>query len=148
RESLARDPDNVHHWRFAPRRVEAEVVRDGLFFLCGQLDRTMGGPDIPHGQGLTVPRRSLYFQHAAEKQMEFLRIFDVASVVECYLRRHAIMPQQALALVNSDLAVRSARLAAGALAERAGPDPGRFTVLAFERVLSRPPTAQEKVECV
>ncbi len=46
----------------------------------GSLDSTMGGPAIDHQAGLTVPRRSLYFQHAAEKQMEFLQIFDTAGV--------------------------------------------------------------------
>ena len=69
----------------------------------------MGGPDIDHQGGLTVPRRSLYFQHAAEKQMEFLQIFDTAGVTECYRRKESILPQQALALANSDLSLRQAR---------------------------------------
>ena len=30
---------------------------------------------------------SLYFRHAAEKQMEFLKLFDAASVTECYQRK-------------------------------------------------------------
>ena len=86
-----------------PRRAEAEVVRDSLFAVAGELDLTMGGPDIDHQLGLSVPRRSLYFRHAAEKQMEFLKIFDVAGVTECYQRRESILPQQALALNNSAL---------------------------------------------
>ena len=106
---LARDPDNVFLWRWTPRRAEAEVVRDCLFAVAGSLDSTMGGPDIDHQAGLTVPRRSLYFQHAAEKQMEFLQIFDAAGVTECYRRKESILPQQALALANSDLSLRQAR---------------------------------------
>ena len=106
---LARDPDNIFLWRWTPRRAEAEVVRDCLFAIAGNLESTMGGPDIDHQAGLTVPRRSLYFRHAAEKQMEFLQIFDAAGVTECYRRKESILPQQALALANSDLSLRQAR---------------------------------------
>src|SRR5262249_48290213 len=74
--NLAKDADNVYLWRFAPRRVEAEVVRDLVLSAGGKLDRTMAGPEVPYTQGLSVPRRSLYFQHAQEKQMELLRLFD------------------------------------------------------------------------
>ena len=101
-----------------PRRAEAEVVRDCLFAVAGSLDSTMGGPAIDHQAGLTVPRRSLYFQHAAEKQMEFLQIFDAAGVTECYRRKESILPQQALALANSDLSLRQARRLARTLSMR------------------------------
>ena len=67
-----------------------------------------------------MPRRSLYFQHAAEKQMEFLQIFDGAGVTECYRRKESILPQQALALANSDLSLRQARRLARALSMRGG----------------------------
>ncbi len=112
---LARDPDNVFLWRWTPRRAEAEVVRDCLFAVAGSLDSRMGGPPSTIKAGLTVPRRSLYFQHAAEKQMEFLQIFDGAGVTECYRRKESILPQQALALANSDLSLRQARRLARAL---------------------------------
>src|SRR5262249_19580472 len=100
------DRDNRYLWRFPPRRLEAEAVRDAVFFVAGKLDLTLGGPDIDYPLGLTVPRRSLYFRHAAEKQMEFLTIFDAASVTECYERKQAIVPQHALALINSDLSLK------------------------------------------
>ena len=108
----------------------------------------MGGPDIDHQAGLTVPRRSLYFQHAAEKQMEFLQIFDAAGVTECYRRKESILPQQALALANSELSLRMARRLARS--SRIGPAPirPRFVTAAFEQVLSRPPTDAERAECL
>jgi hypothetical protein len=145
-DSLSRDRDNKYLWRFAPRRAEAEVVRDSIFFVAGRLDLAQGGPEIPHPQGLTVPRRSLYFQSASEKQMEFLQLFDVASVNECYERQHAIVPQQALALANSELTRKHSRLLARTLASTAGPDPA-FIKAAFETVLTRAPTAAELSEC-
>ena len=92
--NLTRDRDNRFLWRMNVRRMEGEVVRDSLLYVAGQLDLTMGGPDIDHQLGLTSRRRSLYFRHAAEKQMEFLTLFDAASVNECYRRSESLVPQQ------------------------------------------------------
>jgi len=142
------DKDNTYLWRMPSRRMEAEVVRDCLFCLAGNLDLRMGGPDIDCKQGLSVPRRSIYFRHAAEKKMEFLAIFDGPGVTECYERRESVIPQQALALSNSELTRQQARLLARSLATRTGSDPVAFTVAAFEKVLSRPPTPEETAECL
>jgi hypothetical protein len=141
------DRDNVYLWRMAPRRIEAEVVRDCVYHVAGKLDLTMGGPDIDFNLGLTVPRRSLYFRHAAEKQMEFLKLFDAASVTECYQRKDSVLPQQALALANSDLTRQHGRLLTRSLAAKVGVDAEKFIPAAFEQVLSRPPTSEEKAEC-
>jgi hypothetical protein len=143
---LALDRDNKYLWRMPSRRLEAEAVRDGLLYAAGRLDLTMGGPDIDHNQGMAVPRRSLYFRHAAEKEMEFLKLFDAASATECYQRKESVLPQQALALFNSELAIRMARITARDLSAKAADDPA-FVTAAFERVLSRPPTADEAAEC-
>jgi len=86
------DPDNVYLWRMPSRRMEAELVRDNLLYLGGNLDLTMGGPEIDHKLGLTSKRRSVYLRTAAEKEVEFLKLFDNASVTECYnaqTERHA-----------------------------------------------------------
>ncbi len=140
------DRDNKYLWRYLPHRVEAEVVRDSVLYVAGRLDLKLGGPDIDYPLGLTVPRRSLYFRHAAEKQMEFLVLFDAASVSECYERQHSIVPQQALALFNSDISLRSARLLARKLHAHAKED-RPFLVAAFEHALSRSPTEDELTEC-
>ncbi len=145
---LKLDHDNKYLWRMPTRRLEAEAVRDSVFYVAGKLDLTTGGPDIDQTQGLTVPRRSLYFRHAAEKQMEFLKLFDAAAVTECYQRKDSILPQQALALANSELTLKNSRILARALAAKCGDDAGAFAVAAYEGVLSRPPTPQEKDECV
>lgn len=146
--NMDRDRDNVYLWRMPPRRLEAEVVRDCVFYVAGKLDQKMGGADIPHAQGLTTPRRSIYFQHAQEKQMEFLKIFDGAPVSECYQRNGNVLPQQALALANSELTRSHARVLAETLAKKTGGDQMAFTIAAFESVLSRPPTDVERSECV
>jgi hypothetical protein len=143
--NLSRDRDNRYLWRANVRRMEGEVVRDSMLFVAGQLDATMGGPDLDHNLGLTSRRRSLYFRHAAEKQMEFLTLFDAASVNECYRRSESIVPQQALALANSSLALAQARLLARKIVTT---DAATFVKTGFERVLNRAPTAQELAVCL
>ncbi len=149
---LAVDPDNRFVWRMNPRRLEAEGVRDSVLYVAGQLDAAMSGPDIDQNLGLTVPRRSLYFRHAAEKEVEFLQLFDAANVTECYQRSESIVPQQALALANSTLVVSQARCLARALFKEVGEKcdeaaTAQFVRLAFEQVLSRPPSAEEQSQC-
>ncbi len=147
--NLARDPDNRYLWRMNVRRMEGEVLRDSLLHVAGRLDLTMGGPDIDHHLGLTTRRRSLYYRHAAEKQMEFLGLFDAASVTECYRRSESLVPQQALALANSSLALGQSRLLARSLSHKIGTsDAAAFVKAGFEQVLSRPPTAEESAACV
>ena len=140
------DPDNVYLWRANPRRMQAETVRDSVLFVANHLDFTSGGPDLDHEQGLASNRRSLYFRHAHEKQMTFLKIFDAPSPNECYRRNESVMPQQALALANNSLALAQSRRLASALTQQAGitADPRRaFITTAFEQVLSRPPSEQD-----
>src|SRR5262249_56437415 len=98
--------------------------------------------------GLKVARRSLYFRHAPEKEMEFLQIFDGPNPNECYRRKETVAPQQALALANSELTLAQARVLARKLAAEHGADAASFVADAFERVLARPPSKAELAECV
>ncbi len=144
------DPDNKLLWRANVRRLDAEVVRDSVLAVAGSLDTTTGGPDIDYHQGEAVPRRSLYFQHAYEKQMTMLVLFDAANPTDCYRRSESIIPQQVLALANSSLTLAESRKLARQLWETAQQqdDPERtFLLAAFEQVLSRAPTEDELVTC-
>jgi hypothetical protein len=142
------DPENLALWRMNPRRMEAELVRDNVLHVAGSLDPRLGGPEIDHNAGLTVPRRSLYFRHAAEKQMTFLKLFDAANMSACYRRDESVMPQQALALANSPLSLGEARKLAGRLAAEVGSDNPEFVAAAFERIMGRPPTGEESSACL
>jgi hypothetical protein len=144
--ALAADPENAFLWRMAPRRLEAEAVRDSTLYVCGRLDPTGGGPELDHLQGLASRRRSLYFRHNPEKRMEFLAIFDGAGATECYSRTHTIVPQQALAMLNSAIALDGADVLAKRLSEKEA-DPAAFVAAAFETVLGRGPGEREREEC-
>ena len=140
------DADNRYYWRANPRRMEAEVVRDSLLAIAGQLDSTMGGPILDEKLGQTSRRRSVYFRFNTEYKMQFLDQFDAASPTECYERRESVIPQQALALHNSVLALNASReLAKQVLARSTTAEP--FIPLAFEHVLGRMPTPEERKRC-
>jgi Protein of unknown function (DUF1553) len=135
------DPENKLYWRMNPRRMDAEVVRDSLLAIVGQLDPTLGGPILDEKLGLTSKRRSLYFRFNAEYKMSFLDQFDAASPTECYERRESVIPQQALALHNSSLALNVSRELTKKLPAK------EFVSAAFRSVLCREPTAEEKSRC-
>jgi hypothetical protein len=150
--NAAIDPDNRYLWRYKVRRMEAELVRDSVLAVSGGLDPAMGGADLDPSAGETSARRSVYFRHAHEKQMTFLKLFDAPSVTECYRRDESIVPQQALALANSSLSFRQSRVLAAALSQQAGAEPtpeanAAFILAAFEQVLSRQPTDAERAAC-
>jgi hypothetical protein len=144
------DPDNKFLWRMNPRRMEAEAVRDALFYTAGNLDLTRGGPDLAYTLAATTSRRSLYFQHASEKQAKLLELFDAASTNECYRRSESVVPQQSLALANSDTSRDQARVVARKISELVAEnsEPNfAFVQIAFKQILGRNPSPAEVSEC-
>jgi hypothetical protein len=141
------DPDNSFLWHFPSKRLEAEIIRDNVLYSAGQLDLAMGGPEIDNAQGLVSKRRSLYLRSAPEKEVEFLKLFDGPNPNECYLRRPSVMPQQALALANSQLVTAQSAILSKTLTERAKGDADLFIRGAFLRILARHATAEELAAC-
>ena len=140
------DPENRYYWRMNPVRMEAEVIRDSLLYLAGDLDPSTGGPSVPVTSASR--RRSLYFVHSHNDHQKFLAMFDNASVLECYRRAESIVPQQALALENSRLALAAAEKIVQRLADNLGNVPdAAFIGAAFETVLGSRPSAAEQAEC-
>lgn len=119
---LRLDPENHLWWRRIPIRMESQLVRDSLLSLAGTLDTTMGGPSIPASQQETSTRRSLYFFHSNNERNLFLTTFDEALVKDCYRREQSIVPQQALALSNSQLALDASERIADRLTVDAADD--------------------------
>jgi len=146
--SNRRDSENIYLWRMNPRRMEAETVRDSLLSVSGQLDLTMGGPEIEEVQAERTYRRSLYFHHTPESQATFLKLFNAPDPTDCYKREESIVPQQALALANSGLSRTQGRLLTRSISERlkSSQDSASFIRAAFETTLGRQPESKELVE--
>src|SRR5204863_9852227 len=56
--NLAADPENRYLWRMNTRRMEAALVRDRIVQVSGQLDTTLGGPELDENEGEESHRRS------------------------------------------------------------------------------------------
>ena len=97
------------------------------------------------GAGHNVPTG---FAFARQMWLE-VKAFDGADAMECYRRSITVLPQQALALINSTLPDEQACLLAQRLSgKNADVSDAAFVCLAFEHVLTRRPTATEQDECL
>lgn len=143
-ENRRRDPDNLWYGRMLPRPLEAEAIRDSLLAVSNLLDPQRGGPELDFNDDAPRLRRSLYYRHAPEKMMPFLTAFDPAGPTECYRRASTIVPQQAMALVNSRLSVRAAEAVANTLGAR---PVEAFVAEAYVLLLNREPTPAETQIC-
>lgn len=144
KQTFAKDSDNRYYWRMNNRRMESQAIRDSLLHLAGKLDQTQGGPSIQPSP--TVRRRSVYLFHSRDGRDKFMSTFDDADVFACYRRSESIVPQQALAMMNS----HGANEAAGDIAARLAPDLSdkEFAEAAFLQILARPPSANELEACL
>jgi len=146
---LKADPDNRLFWRFQQRRLEAEVIRDSLLHVSGELDPTLGGQDLDPTLEATSRRRSLYFSVYPEGggMMRFLTLFDAPDPCDCYRRTVSLIPQQALGMSNSVLALNLGRSLTEKLSESAKVSDGEFIISVYETTLTRGPTAEEAATC-
>lgn len=108
------DPDNSAYWRWTPRRLEAEAIRDSMLSASGLLDSKSGGPsDAVDGES---HRRSIYLKQQRDRLAEQQTLFDSASgVASCSRRRVSTNSLQPLWLLNSEFS----RKTSAALAKRA-----------------------------
>jgi len=148
-ETMRKDAKNDYYWRRKPIRMESQVVRDSILHLAGVLDRKMGGPTIDPSREDTVYRRSMYFTHSRDKRSKFISMFDDADILRCYRRKESIVPQQALALSNSRLALKMSRLITARIQKTQAQKSDReFVEVAFETLLLTPPTSDEMSACL
>jgi hypothetical protein len=149
------DPENRLLWRFPPRRLDAEAMRDAMLAVSGELDPRMGGPYVAARQTAEgsvevdenvagARRRSLYLQQRRTQVVTLLELFDAPSIVtNCTARNSSTVPLQSLALLNSAFALRRAAAFADRLARDAGPDADLRIHQAFLLACGRSPTTPE-----
>jgi mono/diheme cytochrome c family protein len=139
------DPQNQYYWRRRAVRMESQILRDSVLHLAGKLDLKLGGPTIGAGNA-TANRRSIYFAHSRDDKNSFLSMFDDADIIRCYRRQESIVPQQALTMANSRVALDAARVLSARLSPQAADDDA-FIDASFESILARLPNDDEREEC-
>ena len=149
--AVAMDPENQWLWRMNTGRMEAEVVRDSLLYLSGRLDPKRGGQELENSEALTSTRRTLYYSCHPEidGKSTFGMLFDAPEPADCYRRTRSVMPQQSLALTNSDFVQACSEQLVKQFASQLGATtPEVFARAAFEHVLGREPKAAELAVCL
>ena len=145
RQSAAHDADNakldlnnLYRWRWTPRRMEAEAVRDSLLTVAGLLDDTMYGPG---SQRQDMRRRSVYFFIKRTELIPTMMLFDWPEhLVGIGRRPSTTIAPQALMFLNSPQARRYAEGFAGRLDGLEGP---RAIRQAYRIAYARPPNEDE-----
>ena len=118
-EKAAADIGNLYRWRWTPRRLEAEAVRDSLLQVSGLLDPTMHGPGSPRAE---MQRRSIYFFIKRSEPIPSMMLFDWPEhLVGIGRRPSTTIAPQALMFLNSPQTRRYAEGLAGRLQGRKGP---------------------------
>ena len=161
----ASDADSLYLWRFPPRRLEAEAIRDAMLSVAGKLDLTMGGPGFrlfdyrvdnvaiyaPRDQfGPETYRRSVYHQNPRSVRVDLLGQFDCPDFsLPTPKRNVTVSPLQALALENHAFTLDMSRF----LAERLEHDvpngsPADRVRRGFLLAVARPPEPDEIDTCV
>lgn len=140
-ERSRKDELNQYCWRFAPRRLEAEVIRDSLLAVSGQLDRTMFGPGtLDEGHR----RRSIYFMIKRSQLIPMMTLFDAPEpLVSVGERPATTIAPQALAFMNNPHVRSWARALGDRLLPAAEQSIEEAVREGYRITLVRPPDATE-----
>jgi hypothetical protein len=163
----AKDPDNLLLSHYSPRRVEAEVIRDSILAVSGELSLDAGGPgtfpqineDVArqprHAMGSLQPvyrpsptkrhrnRRTIYTFQQRSLVDPMIEVFNGPSPdLSCERREASTVPTQAFALFNGRF-VHDMALAFAARLAREAPSTEARVERAF-RLAYGPPEEKEK----
>jgi hypothetical protein len=160
-EAAAKDADSRLLWRFPPRRLAAEEIRDTILLLAGKLDERLGGPGFRlynysrdnvatytplEKFGPETFRRSVYHQNARASRIDLLSDFDAPDCAYSISRRvPTTTPSQALALMNHSFTITMAESVAALVARDAADHSVPAQVeLAFKLAFAREPSVAEQ----
>ncbi len=157
------DPDNTLLWRWSPRRLEAEMVRDSVLWVSGRLNLERSGPSVypkvPEAvlAGQSVPgqnweeseagqalRRSIYIFVKRSLVVPELEVLDAPDTTSsCEQRRVSTTGPQALIFLNGDFMQEQARHFADRLRRESGQGLAKQVSRAFQVAPAREPEAVE-----
>ncbi|PQO41323.1 DUF1553 domain-containing protein [Blastopirellula marina] len=151
-------------WRYPPRRLSAEEVRDSVLQIAGKLNLEMGGPGFRLYQYLQdnvatyVPldehdastyRRAVYHHNARAARTDLMTEFDSPDCAFSTPRRdETTTPLQALTMLNHDFTLDMAQFLAERLQQEAGDDPQEQVKRAYALCYGRSPSEAETKSCV
>ncbi len=154
------DTDGRFLWRYTPRRLEAEAIRDSMLAVSGALDLKMGGPGFYLMDVVTenvmhyfpkekyTPaeyRRMVYLFRIRAAQDGVFGAFDCPDGGSVMAKRsRSNTPLQALNLFNSSFIVQQSEILAQRLQTEAGEAPAAQVALAFRLFYARSPDAYEQ----
>ncbi|NND98830.1 MAG: DUF1553 domain-containing protein, partial [Pirellulaceae bacterium] len=157
------DADSRLLWRFPPRRLSAEEIRDTMLSLSGKLDTTMGGPGfrlyrylqdnvatyVPLDEhGPETYRRAIYHQNARAARTDLMTDFDQPDCAFSTARRaQTTTPLQALTTLNHQFTLDMAAAMAQRLQSETD-DVDRQINRAFQLAYCRAPSLDETAECI
>jgi Protein of unknown function (DUF1553)/Protein of unknown function (DUF1549) len=157
----AADGDNRLLWRQNPARLEAEMVRDSVLAVAGELNPQMGGPsyhdfklDVQGDNtgyppadvwGSEVNRRTVYRAWVRASYNPMLDTLDCPEPsVATPARSVTTTPVQALSLLNNAFMRRAADAFASRLKREAGDKAAAQVALAYRLAFSRSPDDGER----
>lgn len=146
-------------WRFPPRRMEAEPLRDAILAVSGSLDLRMGGPGFdlfePNTNYVKVYTTKTEYGPAEFRRMVYqnkprVELDNIFGAFDCPdagqatpARTMSTTPLQALSLLNSKFAVQQAELFAARVQREARSDARAEVTRAFMLAFGRAPSADE-----
>jgi hypothetical protein len=138
-----KDPENRLLWRWWPRRLEAEQIRDAIFAVTGELQLDpAGGPGVL----ATEPRRSIYTRILRNTRDPLTDAFDAPLwFTSVSSRDTTTTPVQSLLLVNSPFMLERGRALAARLEKLAPGDEAAQVEHAYRLTYGRLPTREEIV---
>jgi hypothetical protein len=159
-EAAAIDSNARLLWRFPPRRIEAEALRDAMLTISGKLDLSAGGPGFdlfePNTNYVKVYltknefssgdfRRMVYQSKPRTMLDDFFGAFDCPDAGQpAPVRTSSTTPLQALNLLNSPFALQIAGDMAARLQAEAGADSAKQIEQAFRLLFQRRPNETER----
>jgi len=156
--AAAIDADARDLWRFPPRRIEAETLRDSILLVAGTLDPKMGGPGfrihadkkrfeswrVVDNAGPTTWRRMIYEERMRGIDDQMFTAFDRPDCGQVVPKRTAsTTPLQALNLLDGPFVLGQAEQLAARVGREAGPDPTAQVARVFALAFCRSPSPRE-----
>jgi hypothetical protein len=155
------DPENLYLWRFRPQRLEAEIIRDSMLTVGGNINLDVGGepifPFIPkdilagqyRGKWVNTPegpaawRRGIYVYQRRSLPYPMFDTFDHPDMnITAGARHISTVPTQALTLLNNPFVLSQADFFAERV-RRDAREPKAQVDLAYRLALARAPTEAE-----